>query len=222
MQKTLGIDPGPAELPARQTLHGKTVRLEPLDPIADAEELYAGSHGDPMLESVWEHMSYGPFPSDEAMKRWLRHRATLDDPLVFTVHHQTSGRRVGLVSFLRQDPGNRVLELGHIWYTPEVQRTRVNTESVYLLLRQAFDLGYRRVEWKCDARNQRSRRAALRLGFTYEGTFRQHQIVKGRNRDTAWFAMLDGEWPGIRERIEAWLEAPAGSTSLTDAAVVGA
>ena len=222
MHNPLVIDPNPAELPSRQTLYGETVRLEPLDPIADADDLYVGSHGDPVRESVWDYMSYGPFPSADAMKRWLRHRATLDDPLVFTVLHQATNRRVGMVSFLRQNPSHRVLEIGHIWYAPEVQRTKVNTESVYLLLRKAFDLGYRRVEWKCDARNQRSRQAALRLGFTYEGTFRQHQIIKGGNRDTAWFSMLDGEWPGIRERIEAWLEAPSGTTSLNATAVAGA
>lgn len=219
MQNQPTIDPTPAELPARRTLLGQTVRLEPLAPMADAEDLFTGSHGDSIRESVWEHMPYGPFPSHEAMKRWLRHRATLDDPLVFSVHHQTTNRRVGMVSFLRQSPSHRVLEVGHIWYVPEVQRTKVNTESVYLLLREAFDLGYRRVEWKCDARNQRSRQAALRLGFSYEGTFRQHKIVKGQNRDTAWFAMLDLDWPAVRERIEAWLAAPVASHSLTSSTV---
>ncbi|MBT6146912.1 MAG: GNAT family N-acetyltransferase, partial [Gemmatimonadetes bacterium] len=117
---------------------------------------------------------------------------------------------VGIVSFLRIDADHRCIEVGHIWYVPQVQRSEVNTESLYLLLKHAFDdLGFRRVEWKCDALNARSKAAALRLGFKAEGVFRQHRIVRGRNRDTAWFALLDHEWPAIRAHFETWLAAPA-------------
>jgi RimJ/RimL family protein N-acetyltransferase len=123
-----------------------------------------------------------------------------------------------MASFLNVRPEMRVLEVGHIWYAPEAQRTAANTEATYLMLRDAFDLGYRRAEWKCDALNERSRRAALRLGFRFEGVFRQHMVVKDRNRDTAWYAVLDGEWPAVRTNLERWLAAPpAGRFSLTEA-----
>ena len=122
-----------------------------------------------------------------------------------------------MASFLNIDPAMRHVELGHIWYGPAAQRTRANTEAAYLMLRESFEaLGYRRVEWKCDRLNARSRAAALRLGFTHEGTFRQHMIVKGRNRDTAWFAMLDREWPAVRAAIERWLVAEPGTLSLIE------
>ncbi len=128
------------------------------------------------------------------------------DPLLFTILERESGRPLGHATYLRIAPNDRVIEVGNILYTPALQRTRGATEAMYLMARHAFeDLGYRRYEWKCNALNAPSRRAALRLGFTYEGTFRQHMIVKGRNRDTAWFAMLDSEWPSIKAAFEAWL-----------------
>jgi len=150
------------------------------------------------------------------MAEWLAGCAESDDPLFLSVTSLGSGTRVGMVSFLNIIPDAWRLELGHIWYAPSVQRTKVNTESVYLMLRESFGLGYRRIEWKCDALNAKSRAAALRLGFKFEGIFRQHLIYKGRNRNTAWFSMLDAEWPRIRQNIERWLyENDDGGLSLT-------
>jgi len=198
------LTPGPP--PERVPLEGPRVLLRPLDPAADVDDLYTGSHGDAARERVWDYLGYGPFADRAALLPWLEARAAEEDPLFFCVVDRETGRRLGMVSFLRIEPAMRVIEIGHIWYIPEAQRTHVNTESCFLLLRYAFDtLAYRRVEWKCDAANERSYQAALRLGFRHEGTFHQHRIVKGRNRDTAWFAILDSEWPAVRERLAAWV-----------------
>jgi RimJ/RimL family protein N-acetyltransferase len=186
------------------------VRLEPLRPEADVRELHECSHGGSELERVWTYMAYGPFAELATMRRWLDACAVSRDPLFLTAIEVASGRRVGMVSFLNVVPEMRRLEIGNIWYSARVHRTRINTEAAWLMLRHAFDdLGYRRVEWKCDALNAASRRAALRLGFEFEGIFRQHLIVKGRNRDTAWYAMLDSEWPARRQRLEDWLAGDA-------------
>jgi len=204
--------------PERRVFEGRYVSLEPLLPERDAPDLFAGSHGSPEAEALWTYMPYGPFADAEEMEAWLAERAASLDPSFLGVRDRASGRPVGMVSFLNLAPAMRRLELGHIWYAPVAQRTRVNTESVYLMLRHAFeDLECRRVEWKCDALNARSRRAALRLGFTFEGIFRQHLIVKGRNRDTAWFAMLDAEWPRRREGLESWLYEEGPSLSERNA-----
>jgi RimJ/RimL family protein N-acetyltransferase len=162
-------------------------------------------------------MPYGPFADVEAMRAWLVSIATSEDPLFFAVVDLERDTPVGMASFLNVDAAMRRVELGHIWYGPAAQRTRANTEAAALMLAHAFgDLGYRRVEWKCDALNERSRTAALRLGFTFEGIFRRHMIVKGRNRDTAWFSMLDTEWPNVRDAIGRWLDAAPGSVSLAE------
>ncbi len=207
----------PAALPPRTPLQGGFVSLVPVDARAHAQGLYAASHGTAQVEdAVWTYLPYGPFPDEASMRAWLESLEPSQDPLFFTVIDQR-GEPVGVVSFLNVDVGARRLELGHIWYVPAVQRTGVNTETVYLMLRRSFDeLGNRRVEWKCDALNARSRAAAERLGFTFEGVFRQHMIVKGRNRDTAWFSMLDHEWAGVRAAMETWLRAEPGAASLTD------
>ena len=139
------------------------------------------------------------------MRVWLDSLPGSEDPLFFAVVRD--GSPVGMTSYLNIDPAMRRLELGHIWFGPRAQRTEANTESAFLILDQAFDQGYRRAEWKCDAYNARSRVAAERLGFTFEGVFRRHMIVKGRNRDTAWFSIVDAEWPAVRERLASWLEA---------------
>lgn len=193
--------------PARKPLAGRFVTLRPVDPAADAAALHACSHGDPATEGLWTYMGdYGPFESVAAMRGWLEDCVASDDPLFFAVIEAASHEPVGMVSFLNIVAGMRRLELGHIWYAPKVQRSKVNTEAIYLMLRESFEaLHCRRVEWKCNALNARSRAAALRLGFGFEGVFRQHMIVKGRNRDTAWFAMLDGEWPAIKANMETWL-----------------
>jgi RimJ/RimL family protein N-acetyltransferase len=208
---------GPAARPARRALAGRQVALRPLELSADPAALYRVSHGDPARERLWTYMAYGPFPDPAAMGAWLEGCARSEDPL-FLCAADAAGQPVGMASFMNVRPEMRVLEIGHIWYAPEAQRSAVNTEAAYLMLREAFELGYRRVEWKCDALNERSRHAALRLGFRFEGVFRQHMVVKGRNRDTAWYAVLDAEWPAVRARLERWLAAPpAGRFSLAAA-----
>jgi len=200
--------------PARTTLRGATVALRALDPPRDRAALYACSHGASETERLWTYMPYGPFAEQSEMGAWLDRCAATEDP-AFRAVIDAEGRPIGMVSYLNIVPEHRRLELGHIWYAPAVQRTVVNTESIYLMLRESFDgLGYRRVEWKCDALNKRSRAAALRLGFRFEGIFRQHMIVKGRNRDTAWFALVDADWPAVRANMERWLYGDEPALSL--------
>ncbi len=203
--------------PHRTDYTGEFIRLSPLNPQADVAELYACSHGSERREQVWAYLGYGPFENAAAMQHWLEQGADSTDPLFFTVHHLETQRRIGVVSFLNIVPEMRRLEIGHIWYAPPFQRSSVNTEAAYLLLCEAFDrLNYRRVEWKCDSLNARSGAAAQRLGFTFEGIFRQHIIVKGRNRDTAWYSLLDKEWAAAKENMETWLyRNPNRQLSLT-------
>ena len=205
------------DLPQRTDYVGKFVTLFPVNPKTDVVELYECSHGSDIKEQIWTYMSYGPFDSKRSMQMWLEVGAESEDPLFFTVHHLESKQRVGMVSFLNIVSDMRRLELGHLWYSPDSQRSNVNTEAIYLMLCEAFDrLKYRRVEWKCDSLNEKSRSAALRLGFKFEGTFRQHIIVKGRNRDTAWYSMLDSEWTAIKKNMEMWLyQNPDRKLSLT-------
>jgi RimJ/RimL family protein N-acetyltransferase len=216
------VPDGESRRPRRRELVGAFVSLVPVDPAAHAEALWACSHGDPRTEALWTYMPYGPFPDVAEMQGWLERCASSEDPLFFAVLDRQSAAPVGMASMLNVDPVMRHLELGHIWYGPAGQRSRANTEAAHLMLREAFDeLDHRRVEWKCDALNERSRAAALRLGFAFEGIFRQHMIVKGRNRDTAWFAMLDGEWPKRKANIERWLASEPGSVSLRELNATG-
>ena len=203
-------------IPQKREYEGQFVTLSSIDHELDVQELYNCSHGTEEKELLWTYMGYGPFQDENAMAGWLRDNEKSSDPLFFTAHQKGPDRRVGMVSFLNLAPDMRRLELGRIWYGPEAQRTKVNTEAVYLILCEAFDrLGYRRAEWKCDALNERSRAAAIRLGFQFEGIFRYHMIIKGRNRDTAWFSMLDHEWPAIKRNLETWLyESEGQSVSL--------
>jgi RimJ/RimL family protein N-acetyltransferase len=191
--------PSPARgVPARVVLAGERVSLVPLDPDRHAERLFAASQGDPLL---WAYLPYGPFDSLAAFREHLARQAASDDPLFFAVGE------AGVASFMRMDPPNGVIEIGNIWFGAPLQRTPAATEAIQLMARYAFDdLGNRRLEWKCNAENARSRAAALRFGFTFEGVFRQHMIVKGRNRDTAWFSLLDSEWPDVRRRFQTWLD----------------
>ena len=210
-------DPVPAEAPSAIPMLGTWVSLVPVDPAGHAPGLFAAAHGDPERDAVWTYMAYGPFENEAAMAEWLGGCVDSEDPRFFTVLDRRTGVPVGVVSYLNVDTAMRRLELGHIWYGPSAQHTRVNTETIYLLLARAFDeLGNRRVEWKCDALNERSRVAALRLGFGFEGVFRQHMIVKGRNRDTAWFSMLDHEWSARKENYQRWLAAEPGALSLRE------
>jgi RimJ/RimL family protein N-acetyltransferase len=195
-------------------MRGRLVTLRAPDPRVDAAALYPATHGSVVAESVWTYMGYGPFPDPGAMADWIGGTVRSADPLWYTVTRDDD-QPVGMAAMMNADPVNRRLELGHIWYVPEAHRTGVNTEAAYLMLREAFaTFNCRRVEWKCDALNEPSRRAAVRLGFTYEGTFRNHMIVKGRNRDTAWYAMTDEDWPAARARLETWLDHPDPRPSL--------
>jgi RimJ/RimL family protein N-acetyltransferase len=198
------VDPSPAELPQPVTLRGRFVTLVPIDPAVHAQPLYEKSHG-PGCESLWRYLFDGPYTNRAAFDARLRQMASSKDPLFFIILDHAKVP-VGYASFLRIDPVHRCIEVGSILYTPELQRTSGATEAMYLMARHVFeDLGYRRYEWKCNALNQPSRRAALRLGFAFEGIFRQHMIIKGRNRDTAWYSMLDSEWPQRKANFEPWL-----------------
>jgi RimJ/RimL family protein N-acetyltransferase len=198
-----GLEWKPARQPQRVPLEGTSVRLEPVDPARHATPLYSAADGAP---EIWDYLAYGPFESLPAFTKWLEERAASDDPMFYAVVDRDSGVARGMASYLRIEPLHGVIEIGHIWFAPALQRTRQATEAIFLLARHAFDdLGYRRLEWKCDALNAPSRRAAERFGFTYEGVFRQHMVVKGRNRDTAWYSITDAEWPSRRAAFEAWL-----------------
>lgn len=200
-------------------LEGRTVRLEPLDIERDAAALHAVSDGSPATlggrtidaydpdELVWRYMPAGPFASADELSAYLHSLVTMPDGLCLCVSDVATGRQVGVTTFMSNVPAHLKIELGNIWYSPLVQRSPANTEATYLMLRHAFDLGYRRVEWKCNALNERSRRAALRMGFQFEGVQDAHLIVKNRNRDTAWFRILDREWPAVRTRLESMLTA---------------
>lgn len=205
------------DVPGQMDYQGRFIVLSPINPQADAQELYSCTHGADMREQIWTYMSYGPFDSVQGMRQWLQVNAKSKDPLFFTVHHRKLKRRVGMVGFLNIISDMRRLELGHIWYSLDAQRSNVNTECIYLMLCEAFDrLKYRRVEWKCDSLNKRSRLAAIRLGFQFEGIFKQHMIVKGRNRDTAWYSLLDNEWTDVKKNMETWLyHNPNQQLSLT-------
>ncbi|ACA20287.1 GCN5-related N-acetyltransferase [Methylobacterium sp. 4-46] len=194
----------PAPRPARVTLRGRFVTLAPLDAAAHGPDLAGGAVG-PGTEALWLYMARGPFPEAAAFQDYLRAGAASEDPLFFAILDARSGRALGHAALMRIDPANRVIEVGHILYTPALQRSPGATEAMRLLAAHAFGLGYRRYEWKCNALNAPSRAAALRLGFTPEGVFRQAMIVKGRNRDTAWYSILDREWPQVAQGLDRWL-----------------
>jgi RimJ/RimL family protein N-acetyltransferase len=201
--------------PDAVTLEGSLVKLVPLDLERDLDALYAASDGRPTSwgerrtgsydpdASVWRYMPAGPFCDPAGLAGYLRGLLAAPDGLCLCVTDPRSDQQLGVVNYQANVPEHLKIELGGIWYSPVAQRTGANTEATYLMLDHAFGLGYRRVEWKCDALNERSRHAAERLGFTFEGVQDAHYIVKGRNRDTAWFRMLDSEWPGVRERLRA-------------------
>jgi RimJ/RimL family protein N-acetyltransferase len=201
--KLAGWSPRPR--PARITLAGSFCRLEPLDPLRHGSELFSASMA-PGAEDRFRYLSDSP-QDRTGFDDWLARAAASEDPLFYGVIDVSSGRCEGRQSFMRITPEHGVLEVGHILWGPAIARTRVATEALFLFARYAFDeLGYRRLEWKCDARNEASMRAARRFGFTYEGRFRQHMVIKGRSRDTAWFALVDADWPPIRRACARWLE----------------
>jgi RimJ/RimL family protein N-acetyltransferase len=188
-------------------LDGQFVTLKPLLPARDVEALYAASHGTPEKEAVWRYLFYGPFENASVMKDWLEQNlAGGSDPLTWTVFENSVNMPVGVVSLLAITPNHGRAEIGHVWFTPSVHKSKVNTESQFLLLKHLFDRhNYRRVEWKCNALNHASRTTAARMGFIYEGRFRQHMFVRGKNRDTDWFAMTDKEWGRCKANFEKWL-----------------
>ena len=200
------VDGPPARRPSRTTLPGRTVTLTPLDSQAHGKALYEGIQGE-AGEWLWQYLFEGPFADRAAFDVHLRRIAASEDPLFLAILDNATGSAVGYASYMRIEPVHRVIEVGSILYTPRLQQTTLATEAMYLMARHVFeDLGYRRYEWKCNALNAPSRRAALRFGFTFEGVFRQHMIVKGRNRDTAWFSMLNSEWPARKANFERWLD----------------
>lgn len=190
--------------PERRSHAGRYVRLEPLDAARHGDELFAAGAG-PDADELWRYLFDGPYPDRASFEGWLT-RSAGDDPLFFAAIDAASGRVEGRLSLMRIDTGHGVIEVGHILFGPRLAGSRAATEAIYLVARHVFDdLGYRRFEWKCNDRNDRSKNAALRYGFAFEGVFRQHMVVKGANRDTAWFAMLDHEWPARRAAYEQWL-----------------
>jgi RimJ/RimL family protein N-acetyltransferase len=197
------VDTSPAQRPESVVLEGRFGRVEKLA-ANHAADLWKAVKGH---DKIWTYMSsYGPFSDSSKFSGWVAERADLDDPFSYVVVN-SPGRAVGIATLMEIRPAMRVVEMGHIVYSPVLQRTSLATEAQYLLARYAFErLGYRRYEWKCNALNSASRLAALRFGFSFEGILRQHKIAKGRNRDTAYFSMLDHEWPRAKAAFEQWLE----------------
>jgi RimJ/RimL family protein N-acetyltransferase len=201
--------------PAQVVLTGKLVELRPLDLDRDVDALHACSNGQPFAlgarwidgydpdERVWRWMSGGPFAGAEQLRDWLARQGAAADGLPLTVRERASDTPIGVANFMANHPEHLKLELGSIWYGPIAQGTGASAEATYLMLEHAFGLGYRRVEWKCDALNEPSRRAALAYGFTFEGIQQAHYIVKDRSRDTAWFRILADEWPAVEPRLRA-------------------
>jgi RimJ/RimL family protein N-acetyltransferase len=196
----------PAKPPKRTELRGRYVVVRPLDAAGDAQELYPESHpplGDPQL---WTYLPNGPYRDAAELREALQTSQGSEDPLFFTLVLLPEERPAGVASYLRITPDHGVIEIGHIWFGASLRRTAAATEAIYLLAAHAFDdLGYRRLEWKCDSLNAASRRAAERFGFRFEGVFQHHMVIKGRNRDTAWYAITDEEWAAVRAGFQAWL-----------------
>lgn len=191
--------------PPRRPIEGRHCRLEPLDPARHAADLHAAYAGAPD-DRHWTYMVVGPFADAQSYRAHAERIAAGTDPLHHAVIDLKTGQAVGTLALMRIDRANGVIEIGHVTFSPLLQRTVASTEAQFLLMRQAFDeLGYRRLEWKCDSLNAPSRRAAERLGFRFEGVFRQAIVYKGRTRDTAWFSIIDGEWPALRAAFETWL-----------------
>lgn len=201
------VDFTPARRPGPSPLVGEHVRLERLDRAAHEAGLWDAAQGPRADPALWRYLPYGPFADRAAFGAYLAAWDDSEDPVPYAVVPASTGQPAGIATYLRIAPEHGSIEIGHIWLGTGLQRSVAATEAFALLAREAFDgLGNRRLEWKCDAANERSRRAAERLGFTYEGTHRQSLIVKGANRDTAWFSIIDLEWPKVREGFDRWLD----------------
>jgi RimJ/RimL family protein N-acetyltransferase len=197
------VDTIPRPLPARVPHRGASVTLEPLH-VRHVSELWHAAQG---AEASWAYLGNGPFADEAALRRHVGDFAAQHDPMAWAVRPHRTGTADGWLTLMDIQPRNAAIELGNIWFSPRMQRTRAATEAMFLLMRHAMDdLGYRRLVWKCNALNAPSRRAAARLGFTFEGEHRAHLVVKGRLRDTAWFSILAEEWPARRDAIAAWLD----------------
>lgn len=197
----------PALVPARVVLKGEYADLEPLDADRHAEELFRAGHDTEQGLATWDYLAYGPWASEAEYKSTLRVQSASFDPIFYAIRSHASGKTCGQASFLDITAQNGVIEIGHIWFGPELRRTRAATEALFLMLCHAMDdLGYRRMQWRCNSLNENSRTAARRLGFRFEGIFYNHLIFKGKNRDTAWYSILDDEWPEVRAVIASWLD----------------
>jgi len=190
--------------PPRVHLTGARVRVESLDPDRHALDLYEANRLDKSGEG-WTYLNYGPFQDQTEYRSWLETACMGADPMFWAYIDIATDQAVGLGSYLRINPGDGVIEVGHLRFSPRLQRTALATEAMYLKMKNVFELGYRRYEWKCDALNAPSRKAAERFGFKFEGIFRQATLYRGRNRDTAWFSIIDTEWPAVRAAHESWL-----------------
>ncbi len=195
----------PPPLPPRLTMEGRLCCLEPLNPDLHAESLYHSSASD-KDGRTWTYLAYGPFRSVASYRDWMKENCLSDDPLFFTICRASDGKPVGVASYLRIAPASGSIEVGHILYSPALQRNPAATEAMYLMMKNAFELGYRRYEWKCDSLNAASRAAAQRLGLSFEGVFRQAAVYKGRNRDTAWYSAIDTDWPRLKQAFVTWLD----------------
>ncbi len=196
----------PRPRPAARTMTGRWCRLEPLDPARHAEDLYLANSADEQGR-MWTYLGYGPFGQLGTYRRWAEEVAGGQDPMFFAILAGEPLRAAGVAAYLRVQPEDGSIEVGHLAFSPGLQATTPATEAMALMMANVFDeLGYRRYEWKCNSLNAPSRRAALRLGFVYEGTFRQATVVRGRNRDTSWFSVTDTEWPRLKEAFRRWLD----------------
>ena len=195
----------PPPHPKGISLDGKLVQLVPMEAEEHAEALFEANQLD-TEGTNWAYLPHGPFADLKSYHSWVKENQGLEDPVFLAIVEKTSGRPLGIASYLRIHPAEGSIEVGHIHFSPLLQRTTSATESMFLMMQWAFEAGYRRYEWKCNALNQASRRAAQRLGFSFEGIFRQMMIVKGRNRDTAWFSAIDSEWPALKTAFERYLD----------------
>lgn len=195
----------PRSQPGKVTMRGRFCRVEPLDPERHGRDLFQANSLDTEGRS-WTYLAYGPFANFDDYRDYLVESASTSDPLYFAIIDLATDKAVGVCGYLRIDPRHGVIEVGHLNYSPLLQQKPAATEAMFLMMQNAFGLGYRRYEWKCHSLNAKSRQAAQRLGFSYEGIFRQAAVFKGRNRDTAWYAIIDDEWPALKSAFESWLD----------------
>jgi RimJ/RimL family protein N-acetyltransferase len=211
----------PARLPDTRPLEGRFIRLEKLTVAQHADGLWAALQGPGSDPKLWDYLPYGPFVERGEFDTWLAHHEADIDPWFYAVVNQATGVVDGFISLMSIVPAQGRIEIGHVTFGASMQRTPKGTEAIYLLAKESFALGNRRLEWKCNANNARSKRAADRFGFSYEGTFRQHMVVKGMNRDTAWYSIIDSEWPAIAAGFERWLaednQQPGGQLKTLEA-----